>query len=210
MHWSNALSLGQNTFFLFKNINILLTSAQKHMLWVSSEVPHWDASNEYPQHMFSWRNKKNIIRIPLLSGTKHMSQNCFGWIITSDMMLFQSTIVAIFYFCTKTYVVGKFFCKEVLMRTPIIYFWCWNKKKYYSDTSSDPELYVKRAHLQDFDNFRVSQSRTSVRKYPDTDVKNYLWVTYIESNDILLANVSAFFSACMFLYTYPNRARSCT
>ena len=25
-------------------------------------MPHWDASNEYPQHMFSWRNKK-IIRI---------------------------------------------------------------------------------------------------------------------------------------------------
>ena len=29
------------------------------MLWYSLEVPHWGASNEYPQHMFSWRNKKN-------------------------------------------------------------------------------------------------------------------------------------------------------
>ena len=26
----------------------------------SLEVPHQDASNEYPQHMFSCRNKKNI------------------------------------------------------------------------------------------------------------------------------------------------------
>ena len=30
------------------------------MLWYSLEVPHGGASNEYPQHMFSWRNKKNI------------------------------------------------------------------------------------------------------------------------------------------------------
>ena len=26
----------------------------------SLEVPHRGASNEYPQHIFSWRNKKNI------------------------------------------------------------------------------------------------------------------------------------------------------
>ena len=26
--------------------------------WYSLEVPHRGASNEYPQHMFSWRNKK--------------------------------------------------------------------------------------------------------------------------------------------------------
>ena len=28
------------------------------MLWYSLEAPHWGTSNEYPQHMFSWRNKK--------------------------------------------------------------------------------------------------------------------------------------------------------
>ena len=30
------------------------------MLWYSLEAPRQDASNEYPQHMFSWRNKKDI------------------------------------------------------------------------------------------------------------------------------------------------------
>ena len=34
-------------------VNIFLISPRKHMLCR-------DPSNEYPQHMFSWRNKKNI------------------------------------------------------------------------------------------------------------------------------------------------------
>ena len=59
--------------------NIFLISPRKHMLWVlirsalvfsyffaktyvvySLEAPRRGASNEYPQHMFSWRNKKDI------------------------------------------------------------------------------------------------------------------------------------------------------
>ena len=32
----------------------------------SLEAPHRGASNEYPQHMFSWRNKKNIDLVPSL------------------------------------------------------------------------------------------------------------------------------------------------
>ena len=36
------------------------------MLWYSLKALHWGASNEYPQHMFSWRNKKNINLIPTL------------------------------------------------------------------------------------------------------------------------------------------------
>ena len=43
--------------FLFLNENIYCG--------YSSEVPRWGASNEYPQHMFSSRNKKNIIQITL-------------------------------------------------------------------------------------------------------------------------------------------------
>ena len=35
----------------------------------SLEAPHRGASNEYPQHTFSWRNKKNIYRIPSLIWT---------------------------------------------------------------------------------------------------------------------------------------------
>ena len=30
------------------------------MLWYSLEAPRIGASNEYPQHMFLWTNKKNI------------------------------------------------------------------------------------------------------------------------------------------------------
>ena len=37
------------------------------MLWYSLEAPCGGASNEYPQHMFSWRNKKNINCYQLLS-----------------------------------------------------------------------------------------------------------------------------------------------
>ena len=34
------------------------------MLLYSLEAPHRGASNEYPQHMFLWRSKKNIMQIP--------------------------------------------------------------------------------------------------------------------------------------------------
>ena len=32
----------------------------ENMLWYSLEAPRRGASNEYPHHMFSWRNKKDI------------------------------------------------------------------------------------------------------------------------------------------------------
>ena len=38
------------------------------MLWYSLVAPRRGASNEYPQHMLSWRSKKNIMMIPPLSG----------------------------------------------------------------------------------------------------------------------------------------------
>ena len=31
---------------------------KKYILWDSLEVPRWCTSNDYPQYMFSWRNKK--------------------------------------------------------------------------------------------------------------------------------------------------------
>ena len=39
---------------------IFLVFVRKRMLWYSLEAPHQGASKEYPQHMFSCRNKKNI------------------------------------------------------------------------------------------------------------------------------------------------------
>ena len=53
-------------FFNPKVLIFLLISPQKHMVWYSLEAPHRGASNEYQQHMFSWRNKKNINLIPTL------------------------------------------------------------------------------------------------------------------------------------------------
>ena len=46
----------------------------------SYEAPHWGASYEYPQHMFSWRNKKNIYSIPFIK----TSQRHFIWIPTTS------------------------------------------------------------------------------------------------------------------------------
>ena len=42
-------------FFLFLHENIYCG--------YSLEAPHWGTSNEYQQHMFLWRNKKNIMWI---------------------------------------------------------------------------------------------------------------------------------------------------
>ena len=53
-------------FFQPNSIYIFLISRRKHMLWVSLEAPHRGASNEYPQHMFSSRNKKNFTWYHLL------------------------------------------------------------------------------------------------------------------------------------------------
>ena len=44
-----------------KITDIFLISPRKHMLWYSLEAPRRGASNEYPQHMFSWRNKKKYL-----------------------------------------------------------------------------------------------------------------------------------------------------
>ena len=52
--------------FYPKNADIFLISQQKHMLWYSLEAPRQGTSNEYPQHMFSSINKKNIMWIPPL------------------------------------------------------------------------------------------------------------------------------------------------
>ena len=37
--------------------SFFLILPQKHMLWVLIRSSHRDTSNEYPQHMISWRNK---------------------------------------------------------------------------------------------------------------------------------------------------------
>ena len=51
-------------FFLFLHENIIYCG-------YSLEVPQWGTSDEYPQHMFSWRNKKNIYLIHPLTCSFH-------------------------------------------------------------------------------------------------------------------------------------------
>ena len=42
------------------NCNILLITQLKYLKWYSLEASHRDTSNEYPQHMFSLKNEKNV------------------------------------------------------------------------------------------------------------------------------------------------------
>ena len=55
-----------------KSNDIFLTYEEENMLWYSLEVPHWDISNEYPQHIFLWRNKKNTDQTLLMSSTTYI------------------------------------------------------------------------------------------------------------------------------------------
>ena len=53
----------------------------------SLEAPHWGASNKYPQHMFSWRNKKNIyfqMKKHLIWRYRNIYQCCIFWCYAHD------------------------------------------------------------------------------------------------------------------------------
>ena len=56
-------------FFFYLNVFIFFLFHHEHICCgYSLEVPQLGTSNEYPQHMFSWRNQKNIYLIPTLIG----------------------------------------------------------------------------------------------------------------------------------------------
>ena len=59
-------------------VNSFLISQQKHMLWYSLEAPYWGASNEYPQHIFLSRNKKNIDTFWLKKSTTTKKKNAWS------------------------------------------------------------------------------------------------------------------------------------
>ena len=54
----------QGAFFIRKMLIFFLFLHEKICCGYSLEGPRRGASNECPQHMFSWRNKKNIMWIP--------------------------------------------------------------------------------------------------------------------------------------------------
>ena len=66
---SDIITQDTNVLHLFRQkiIDIILISPWKNIFGYSFEVPFWGSSNEYPKHMFSWRDKKVFIRIFLNS-----------------------------------------------------------------------------------------------------------------------------------------------
>ena len=69
-YWLEASCWGIATdkalFFIRKMLISFLFLHKNICCGYSLEAPCWGASNEYPQHMFSWRNKKSILGIPPL------------------------------------------------------------------------------------------------------------------------------------------------
>ena len=61
----NIHFLGEGAFFNPKVMIFFLFLQKKICCGYSLEAPHQGTSHEYPQHMFSWRNKNNY-RIPSL------------------------------------------------------------------------------------------------------------------------------------------------
>ena len=59
MLYSMIIAPDKDIFHLIST-DIFLIYPQKHMLWYSLEAPCRVASNEYPQYMFSFRNRKII------------------------------------------------------------------------------------------------------------------------------------------------------
>ena len=78
--------------FLFLHKNICCgTHLHENMLWYSLAVPSQCPFNEYPKHLFSRRNKKNITLQPLYNTVRYNmvldtkrfkdgSQKCIGYI----------------------------------------------------------------------------------------------------------------------------------
>ena len=71
-------------------LNVFLISPQKHMLWYSLEAPHWGTSNEYQQHTFSWRNKKNINTFGFKKAS--FQKLCALWIFWSECVNVQADL----------------------------------------------------------------------------------------------------------------------
>ena len=74
------------------------------MLWYSLEVPHCDGWKEYPQHMFPWKNMKNIYPVPTLicSYGKNVIFVLFQAIDKTQVHVTPINAVKIYLACSKT------------------------------------------------------------------------------------------------------------
>ena len=59
-HVETGIALDKTLFFNPKVLIFFLFLRKNICCGYSLEATHRGASNEYPQHMFLWRNKKNI------------------------------------------------------------------------------------------------------------------------------------------------------
>ena len=79
--WYCSVALGKMIFSIQKVVILFLFLHENICCGYALEAPHWCASNEYPQHMFSWRKRKHIYLMP-----PHLSRPIvlfllgFGWI----------------------------------------------------------------------------------------------------------------------------------
>ena len=75
----------RNTFLiLYENMLWVLQAPQHIYCGYSLEVPQWGTSNEYPQYIFSWKNKKNIY----MFGLKNKS-TLFGAMLDLTILYFK-------------------------------------------------------------------------------------------------------------------------
>ena len=81
-------------------INTILVSPQKHMLWYSLEAPHSGASNEYPQHIFG---EMRTILLPLFGWKSSLSgDKGIRWIYRYaqvSMKLYRAILFLILHAC---------------------------------------------------------------------------------------------------------------
>ena len=79
-------------------LNFSYFSAKKMCCGYSFEAPQWGASNEYPQHTFSWRSKKNIIWIHLLAGAVSQPESSFSLLDWNLIHQKNSSVMWFFFF----------------------------------------------------------------------------------------------------------------
>ena len=81
------------------------------MLWYSLEVPRRGASNEYPQHMFLWKNKKNYPRII----TKYSFVNNASGIVCCGLFALPLGVIKRLYilYCDSYWASSKLFLMHV-------------------------------------------------------------------------------------------------
>ena len=98
-----SIATDRAIFFIRKMLISFLFLHENIHCGYSLEVPRWGASNEYPQHMFLWRNKKNIMWIPRLICSYVYPYKC----TVKQFPCLQITAGVLFvYFFIKAYVMG--------------------------------------------------------------------------------------------------------